>query len=152
VRGCRYAFPRRCVFSPGYNSCVGTVISPDRGAYSYAGTGYADPDAVTQIANGLSTTSFQYDNDGNVIQKTTDGTTTTYIYDYLNHLTALGSAGATTTYGYDPFGARVLQTGTTTTYTPLGGIQSHRQREPAQSTRRRPRTYSTVTRFWRRWL
>jgi RHS repeat-associated protein len=65
--------------------------------------------------NGLVTTSFQYDNDGNVIQKTTDGTTTTYIYDYLNHLTALGSAGATTTYAYDAFGTRILQTGTSTT-------------------------------------
>jgi len=34
---------------------------------------YADPDAVTQIANGLSTTSFAYDNDGNLAQKTVDG-------------------------------------------------------------------------------
>jgi RHS repeat-associated protein len=65
--------------------------------------------------SGLVTTSFQYDNDGNVIQKTTDGTTTTYIYDYLNHLTALGSAGATTTCAYDAFGTRILQTGTSTT-------------------------------------
>jgi YD repeat-containing protein len=82
--------------------------------YPYGGVAYADPDAVTQIANGLSTTSFQYDNDGNVIQKTTDGTTTTYIYDYLNHLTAHGSAGATTN-AYDAFGTRILQTGTSTT-------------------------------------
>ena len=52
------------------------VISPDGGGYPYAGTSYADPDAVTQIANGLSTTTFTYDNNGNVTQKTTDGTTT----------------------------------------------------------------------------
>ena len=89
---------------PASTTPVGLASST---VYTYAGTGYADPDAVTQIANGLSTTSFQYDNDGNVIQKTTDGTTTTYIYDYLNHLTALGSAGATTTYAYDAFGARI---------------------------------------------
>jgi uncharacterized protein RhaS with RHS repeats len=76
---------------------------------------YTDPDAVTQIANGLSTTTFQYDNNGNVIQKTKDGTTTSYAYDYANRLTALGVLGATTTYGYDAFGTRVLQTGTTTT-------------------------------------
>jgi YD repeat-containing protein len=82
---------------------------------TYSPMDYANPDAATQIANGVSTTTFQYDNNGNVVQKTTDGTTTTYIYDYLNHLTALGSAGATTTYGYDAFGTRVLQTGTTTT-------------------------------------
>jgi RHS repeat-associated protein len=56
-----------------------------------------------------------YDADGNVIQKTTDGTTTTYVYDYANRLTALGVLGATTTYGYDAFGQRVLQTGTSTT-------------------------------------
>jgi RHS repeat-associated protein len=76
---------------------------------------YADPDAVTQIANGLSTTTFSYDADGNVTQKTVDGTTTTYVYDYANRLAALGVGGATTTYGYDAFGTRVLQTGTTTT-------------------------------------
>jgi RHS repeat-associated protein len=77
---------------------------------------YANPDAVTQIANGLSTTTFVYDADGNVTQKTVDGTTTTYVYDYANRLTALGVLGATTTYAYDAFGQRVLQTGTTTTY------------------------------------
>jgi RHS repeat-associated protein len=84
--------------------------------YSYAGIKYANPDAVTQIANGLSTTTFTYDNNSNVTQKTTDGTTTTYVYDYANRLTALGVLGATTTYGYDWAGNRVSQTGTTTTY------------------------------------
>ena len=73
---------------------------------------YANPDAVTQIANGFSTTTFTYDNNGNVTQKTVDGTTTTYVYDYANRLTALGVLGATTTYAYDAFGQRVLQTGT----------------------------------------
>jgi RHS repeat-associated protein len=77
---------------------------------------YADPDAVTQIANGLSTTTFTYDNNGNVTQKTVDGTSTTYIYDYANRLTALGAGGATTTYAYDWAGNRVSQIGTTTTY------------------------------------
>jgi RHS repeat-associated protein len=77
--------------------------------------GYANPDAVTQIANGLSTTTFTYDNNGNVSQKTADGTTTTYVYDYANRLIALGSQGATTTYGYDAFGQRVFQVGTSTT-------------------------------------
>jgi hypothetical protein len=38
--------------------------------YPYGGMAYADPDAVTQIANGLSTTTFTYDNNGNVTQKT----------------------------------------------------------------------------------
>jgi RHS repeat-associated protein len=81
--------------------------------YPYGGTTYANPDAVTQIANGLSTSTFSYDNDGNLTQKTVDGTTTTYVYDYANRF---GAGGATTTYAYDAFGQRVLQTGTTTTY------------------------------------
>ena len=82
--------------------------------------GYANPDAVTQIANGLSTSTFSYDNNGNLAQKTTDGVITTYVYDYANRLIALGSQGATTTYGYDAFGSRVFQsTGTTTTLYPF---------------------------------
>jgi len=51
----------------------------------------------------------EYDNGGNVAQKTTDGTTTTYVYDYANRLTALGVLGTTTTYGYDAFGNGVWQ-------------------------------------------
>jgi YD repeat-containing protein len=77
--------------------------------YPYAGIAYANPDAVTQIANGLSTTSLSYDADGNLAQKTVDGT---YLYDYANRLIAIGTQGATTTYAYDAFGVRVLQTGT----------------------------------------
>ena len=84
--------------------------------YSNSGTGYANPDAPTQIANGLSTSTYAYDNDGNLIQKTTDGTTTSFQYDYANRLIALGVNGATTTYSYDAFGNRVLETGTSTTY------------------------------------
>jgi YD repeat-containing protein len=76
--------------------------------YSYGGTAYANPDASTQIANGLSTTTFTHGNNGNVTQKTVDGTTTTYVYDYANRLTALGAGGATTTYAYDTFGQRAL--------------------------------------------
>src|SRR6266478_7608910 len=83
--------------------------------YTNSPIGYTNPDAVTQIANGLSTTTFAYDNNGNVTQKTVDGTTTTYVWDYANRLIALGVGGATTTYGYDAFGQRVFQVGTTTT-------------------------------------
>jgi YD repeat-containing protein len=67
--------------------------------------------------NGLVTSTFAYDADGNLAQKTVDGTTTTYIWDYANRLTALGVAGqGTTTYGYDWAGNRVLQTGTSTAW------------------------------------
>jgi YD repeat-containing protein len=69
-----------------------------------------------RVRKKVVTTTFTYDNDGNVTQQTVDGTTTTYVYDYANRLTALGAGGATTTYGYDWAGNRVSQTGTTTTY------------------------------------
>jgi YD repeat-containing protein len=72
--------------------------------------GYANPDAVTQIANGLSTTTYAYDNNGNLTSAGTGTATTTYTYDYANRLIALFACGATTTYGYDAFGQRVLQT------------------------------------------
>jgi RHS repeat-associated protein len=68
-----------------------------------------------RVRKKVVTTSLVYDNDGNVVQKTVDGTTTTYVWDYANRLIALGVGGATTTYGYDAFGTRVLQTGTSTT-------------------------------------
>jgi uncharacterized protein RhaS with RHS repeats len=84
--------------------------------YSYGGVAYANPDAPTQIANGVSTTTFSYDADGNLTQKTVDGTTTTYVWDYANRLTALGVGNATTSYSYDALGNRVLQRGTSTTW------------------------------------
>ena len=92
------------------------IVPPDvSGSYPYAGTEHANPHAVTQVANGVSTTSYAYDNNGNLSQKTTDGVTTTYLWDYANRLIALGSGGATTTYGYDAFGSRVFQTTATST-------------------------------------
>jgi len=49
---------------------------------TYGGTGYANPDAVTQMANGLSTTTYAYDNNGNLISSGNGTATTTYTYDY----------------------------------------------------------------------
>src|SRR5215475_14497467 len=70
--------------------------APVTNTCTYAGTGYANPHAVTSIGDGLSTTTYSYDNNGN--------------------LASAGKGTATTTYGYDAFGQRVLQTGTSTTY------------------------------------
>src|SRR5215475_4138421 len=85
-------------------------------SYSYPGTNYANPHAVTSIGDGRSTTTYAYDNNGNLTSAGNGTATTTYTYDYANRLTALNAGGATTTYGYDAFGQRVLQTGTSTTY------------------------------------
>jgi YD repeat-containing protein len=84
--------------------------------YPYGGMAYANPDAVTSIGNGLSTTTLVYDADGNLFQSGNGTATTTYLYDYANRLTAIGAGGATTTYAYDWAGNRVSQTSTTTTY------------------------------------
>src|SRR6266849_6703662 len=94
---------------------VGGEPSPDAATYTYSPIGYANPDAVTQIGNGLSTTTYAYDNNGNLISSGNGTATTTYTYDYANRLIALFAGGATTSYAYDAFGQRVLQTGTSTT-------------------------------------
>jgi YD repeat-containing protein len=77
--------------------------------------------AATSTTSGgtstsIATTTYAYDNNGNLTSVGTGIATTTYTYDYANRLIALSAGGATTTYGYDAFGSRVLQTGTTTTY------------------------------------
>jgi YD repeat-containing protein len=80
---------------------------------------YANPHALTQLSNGLSTTSYAYDNNGNLTSAGNGTATTTYSYDYANRLIALFAGGATTSYGYDAFGARVYQivaTTSTSTY------------------------------------
>jgi transposase InsO family protein len=42
---------------------VGRELSPDAATYTYAGMSYANPDAVTQVANGTATSSYAYDNE-----------------------------------------------------------------------------------------
>jgi YD repeat-containing protein len=98
---------------------VGRPPSPDAATYTYAGIGYANPHAVTQVGNGTATTTYAYDNNGNLTSSGNGTATTTYTYDYANRLTSLFAGGATTTYGYDAFGARVFQivaTTSTSTY------------------------------------
>jgi hypothetical protein len=70
---------------------VRTVVSPDPDSYPYSVISYADPDAVTKVANGLSTTTLIFDDNRNVTQKTVDGTTTTYVWDYANRLSPLSA-------------------------------------------------------------
>ena len=62
----------------------------------------------------LVTTTYAYDNNGNLTSAGNGTATTTYTYDYANRLTALFTLGATTTYQYDAFGARVYQIVATT--------------------------------------
>ena len=63
------------------------------------------------------TTTYSYDNNGNLISAGNGTATTTYTYDYANRLTAIFNGGSTTTFGYDAFGARVYQIASTTATT-----------------------------------
>jgi RHS repeat-associated protein len=85
------------------------MCSTLRGSCPYAGTGYANPHAVTSVG----ATTHTYDNNGNV---TAIGSLD-YAWDWRNRLaTAERSAGGITTYGYDHTGQRVFKaTGTATT-------------------------------------
>jgi len=93
------------------------IVPPDVGPYSYGGTGYANPDAVTSIGNGVATSSYYYDFNGN-LASTSGATSTAYTWDYFNRLIQSVTSNATSTYGYDTGINRVFQVsrGATTTY------------------------------------
>jgi RHS repeat-associated protein len=95
-----------------YNSLMRTIVPPDVGSYSYAGTDYANPHAVTSVGG----TTYTYDNNGNV---TAIGSLD-YTWDWRNRLASAERSGSgITTYGYDHSGQRVFQaTGSATTSYP----------------------------------
>jgi YD repeat-containing protein len=72
--------------SYSYNA-LGNLIAKAGNYYTYAQTGYANPDATTQIANSTATTTYGYDNNGNL----TSAGTTTYAWNYRNRLTQSGN-------------------------------------------------------------
>lgn len=68
---------------------------------------------------GHSTAQYQYDTNGNTVQKTENGQVTTYNYNSRNRLAAIHLAdGRLVSYRYDPFGRRISKSvaGTTTSY------------------------------------
>jgi RHS repeat-associated protein len=96
--------------------------------YSYDATGNRTSGPTTSTTysidqgNQLTSTTnaiFSYDNNGNIITKTTGGITTTYTYDGENRLVNIETSdGSTIVYIYDPFGRRIEKTinGVTTKY------------------------------------
>ena len=106
-------------------------------AYSYGTIGYANPDAVSSIGNGFSTTTYSYDANGNLLQ----AGGWNYVWDYLNRMLASGYNNSTTTYAYDPSGARVLQTSTTSTTSYPNKFYS------LTSTKAGSNTYATSTNY-----
>lgn len=83
-----------------YNA-IGNMLTGDSGTYTYAGTGYANPHAVTSLAGAT----YAYDNNGNL----TGNGTWSYTWDYNNQLLQSSKSGVTSTYSYDAKGQRVKQ-------------------------------------------
>jgi RHS repeat-associated protein len=91
---------------------IGNITSMNGQSYTYSQTGYANPHAVTSIGS----TTFTYDNNGNLLTK---GTSLTNTWDYGNRLTQTVSGSTTVTYDYDASGQRIkYSNGTTTSYYP----------------------------------
>lgn len=94
-----------------YDAIGNISSSTENGAYTYAGTNYANPHAVT----GIRGTTYAYDNNGNLTSKGV----WTYAWDYQNRMASAGNGTATSTYAYDHTGQRVSQTASgITTYYP----------------------------------
>ncbi|MBX4200816.1 hypothetical protein KW786_01675, partial [Candidatus Parcubacteria bacterium] len=82
------------------------------GTYVYAGTGYANPHAVTSIASDI----LSYDNNGNLLTSQ-DGSA--YKWDYKNRLVEATKGSVKNTYAYDVTGQRVMViSSNATTYYP----------------------------------
>src|SRR6185437_5946977 len=82
------------------------------GTYTYGGTGFPNPDAVTSITQGSSTVTFSYDDNGNLASSSNGFV---YVWDYNNRLVDATTPSSTWSYGYDYAGQRAIsQNGTST--------------------------------------
>jgi RHS repeat-associated protein len=94
-----------------------TGLSWSKGATADWAANFFSLAPLTSNPGTVATTTFTYDNNGNV---TAVGTTTFYTYDDANRLTQsdirVGNSTTTTTYAYGPFGERVSQTAANTTF------------------------------------
>jgi YD repeat-containing protein len=62
-------------------------IAVAAGNYTYAETNYANPHAPTAFFKGTATTTYSYDNNGNLTGRT-GAATSTYMWDYRNRMTS----------------------------------------------------------------
>lgn len=95
-----------------YNDIGNLLTKSDVGSYTYAGTGFANPHAPTQVGS----TNYSYDNAGNV----TSAGAQAFSWDPWNRMTDVSNSGTSTHYAYDSNGLRVQQdinrgSGTTST-------------------------------------
>ncbi len=93
---------------------IGNIISKsDVGAYSYEGdqgSSYANPHAVTSVTNSSNqVTTYDYDQNGNLISQVDASDSTTYEWDHNNRMIELEKGGILPTvfsYEYDSAGIR----------------------------------------------
>ena len=64
---------------------------------------------TSSTTNGVTTT-YNYDNDGNLVGQTTAGSKTTYSYNELDELTGVSGPGQTMAFTYDPLGNQNSET------------------------------------------
>jgi hypothetical protein len=102
--------------SPVFSNDVPYIgpLSTSSDNYSHAETGYSNPHAPSAFFNGVATTTFSYDANGN-LATTTGAATSTFNWDYRNRLTRAAVPSGTSTYQYDHKIARMAQITPTTT-------------------------------------
>ncbi len=91
---------------------IGNITNKNSQVYTYAGTGYANPHAVTSIGS----VNYTYDNNGNLLTSS-DGLANTWSYNNLLTRSVIGTT--TVNYYYDYSGQRVrYMVGSVSTYYP----------------------------------
>jgi len=99
-----------------YNTIGNITYKSDIGSYTYppSGGGSVRPHAVTTAGSN----SYTYDNNGNMLSRTENGTSYTQAWDEENRLALVTVGGQTTTFAYDGDGTLVkkVQGGQTTIY------------------------------------
>ena len=100
-----------------YNALGNITSKGDQGTYTYAGTHYANPHAVTSV----NTVTYYYDKNGNVAS-TSDGLVNTW--NYRDELTEFDDGLLITGYGYDHNGDRIFKSSaSSTTYYPFSNYE-----------------------------
>ena len=115
----------QAVFTPNSSDPDGLTAQNLQYAYDAAGNRISETVngvTTTYVANNVNeytsssttagcTTTYQYDNDGNLIQPPAPTTTTSYTYNELDELTGVSGPGMTASYAYDPLGKLHLADG-----------------------------------------
>lgn len=84
--------------------------------YDYDALGREKSDVVSQAGATISSIAYAYDDNDQLIRKTTGTGDNTYTYDHANRLTSWSVGGTTTEYGWDASGNRIRNGTKTASY------------------------------------